>query len=225
MQLRTLIGICGLALAMSACGDEGSDVGPVELPSEFRAGPPPWAGAPGYPGYGDLSIHIGEDTAEDDCLVWDFQGSVVVNGAATGAPEGGPLIELTADGDVVVGDEVTCAVESYPQWNLSVLRDGDTGQVLYTAFNQWVFEGSLYGLNGPQIAQQLRYTWRKEQIREGGWWGTPILTADAHIGWAKADRKLVTTAAIDGACGTPGLAAYPIPPNTPPPPDGTPNGG
>ncbi|MBL4684487.1 MAG: hypothetical protein JKY37_07860 [Nannocystaceae bacterium] len=160
----------------------------------------------GYQGNGDLTIFMGT-SSEDDCDIWDFLGSGVQGGGASGA-DGEPLLSL-ANGLVFDGaGNATCEIYGGSAMRL---RDLQTGEVLMTASQVFLIDGDFDSASGIENWEAADYTFRDHQIREGGWWGEPIITADAHFEWTHGYRQLLIGALIEGLCGAPGLDAVPEP--------------
>ncbi|MEM6991632.1 MAG: hypothetical protein AAF721_14090 [Myxococcota bacterium] len=187
-----------LALAGTAvgCDSDGTGDGPDDG-LNFR----------GYEGDGDLTMFVGTAADDDDCDIWGFIGPTVQGGTASSVP-GQSVLEISAGG-LVRDASGTATCEIY--WDgAKKLRDLETGEVLMTASQVFLIDGDFDGQGAPNW-QAADYTFRGSQIREGGWWGKPILTADVHLEWTHGTRRLMVGALIEGLCGAPGLDAAPPP--------------
>lgn len=205
---------CGVALALAgltavACDTASPDIeegDPIlEESFEFRGGPYPM---PPLPWNGDLSIHLGQSTASPDCDLWDILDIVVVDGPASPAPLHWELVGNQIRND---NGQVECTlVQNFG--NYIEVVEGTNGPVVLSIFNIWAFDRDLGGLSYSEILQSLRYTFRDDQVREGGWWGPPLVTATETIMFSHLKRKAVIAALVDGQCGSPGLPMPSAPP-------------
>lgn len=160
-----------------------------------------------YEGYGDLTIFMGTQAGDDDCDLWDFLGSGVQGGSASGAP-GAAMLDL--DGATI--RDASGAVRCEVVWDGDKkLVDLQSGETVLTSSQVFLIDGDWSPNGGTPNWQAADYTFRDSHVREGGWWGEPLLTADTHIGWIGGERQLLIGALIEGLCGAPGLDAVPTP--------------
>jgi hypothetical protein len=198
----------GLAVVAGlASGCVARDLGAGEEMAEaFRSGGLPTP--PNYPGNGDIALYAGVGTTSADCLIYDFVGPNVHDGAAPV----GPVIATVVDNSIQVpGGATVCTREG----NALVDRvrvGGPDGEVLFTAFGRWVFEGELdfEGDNLGQIAQelvdQLLFTFQGPHIYDGlHIHGDIVVTSTKPLTHASTKRKLVIAAMLTGECGGLGL--------------------
>lgn len=196
-----------LAAALSTgCVARDMDAG-EEMADAFRSGGFPTP--PNYPGNGDITLYAGVGTTSADCLIYDFVGPNVHDGAAPG----GPVIATVVGSEIQVpgGGEVLCSVEGDTLVD-RVIVGGAGGEVLFTSFGRWVFEGELdfEGDNLAQIAQelvdQLAFTFQGPHIYDGlHFHGDIAVTSTKPLTHATMQRKLVIAAMLTGECGGLGI--------------------
>ncbi len=94
-----------------------------------------------------------------------------------------------------------------------VIVGGPGGDVLFTAFGRWVFEGEL-DFEGDSLAQiagelvdQLAFTFQGPHIYDGlHVQGDIVVTSTKPLTHASIQRKLVVAAMLTGECGGLGIA-------------------
>jgi hypothetical protein len=199
-----------LGAALSTGCAAGEDAPTDEMVETYRSGGVP--SPPSYPGNGDLSIYAGSDTSSADCLIYDFLGPNVHDGAA-----GSDNILVTIVGNAIQAPDgtVLCTREGNALID-TVHVGGPEGPVLFTSFGRWVFDGTLdfEGDSLLQIAQeldeQLLYTFQGAHILDGAFiWDGILATSTKPLTHANTQRKLVIAAMISGECGGLGIPEEP----------------
>lgn len=200
----------GVAVAASlSIGCVARDMGAGEEMAEtYRSGgglPTP----PNYPGNGDITLYAGVGTTSADCLIYDFVGPNVHDGAAPG----GPILATVVDGTIQApGGATLCTIEGNTLVD-RVIVGGPGGEVLFTAFGRWVFEGEL-DFEGDSLAQiagelvdQLAFTFQGPHIYDGlHVQGDIVVTSTKPLTHASMQRKLVVAAMLTGECGGLGIS-------------------
>ena len=187
-------------------------------------------------GLTDMSIFYGDNTESPECQIWDIMAGGGNGGSAEDAQTGDNIFTVTEDGQFITrnGDVMCNVVDGELQSEPTrEVRDGSApgeGEVVFTVWHKWVFEGelNLHGLSWWQkikvLKSQLLYTYQKDHIYDGPRFrGDILMTATANIAKTSDAHKLLVTSLIEGACGAPGL-----PPDigdNPPPHDGSDNPG
>lgn len=189
------------AALLSGCAAE-ADAPTDEMVASWRSGGSP--SPPNYAGNGNLSIYAGSSTSSADCLIYDFVGPNVHDGAA-----GSDNILVTIVGNSIQEPDGTVLCTREGNELVDTVRvGGPQGPVLFTSFGRWVFAGELdfEGDNLFQIAQelsdQLLFTFQGAHILDGAFiWDGIIATATTPVTHANTQRKLVITAMLTGECG------------------------
>lgn len=203
MMRRLALGVVTAALSSSCAGGEDGD--DQDMAHVYRNGgvfPLP----PNYPGNFDISIYAGQTTTSADCLIYDIVGPNVHDGAS-----GEVLVTVVGDAIQAPDGTTLCTVEGDSLID-RVRVGGPEGEVLFTTFGRWVFEGELdfEGDDLAQIAQeladQLLFTFQGPHIIDGAHpWGETLATSTLPLTHASTTRKLVVTAMLTGECGGLGI--------------------
>ena len=202
MMMRSWgLGIVTVALSFSCVAN---DVDSDDMASVYRNGGLPMP--PNYPGNFDISIYEGDTTASADCLIYDIVGPNVHDSAS------GALLVTVVGNQIQDPDGTTlCTVEGDALVD-RVRVGGADGEVLFTTFGRWVFEGEIdiQGDNLRQIAaelgEQLLFTFQGPHIYAGFHPGGEIVaTSTLPLTHASTNRKLLVTAMLTGECGGLGI--------------------
>jgi hypothetical protein len=203
MMRRLGLGVVAAALSSSCVArDEGDS---QEMALLFRSGggfPMP----PNYPGNFDISIYAGHTTTSADCLIYDIVGPNVHDGST------GELLVSVVGTTIQAPDGATlCTVEGNALVD-RVLVGGPEGEVLFTTFGRWVFEGEIDFVGddlkqiAEELADQLVFTFQGPHIYAGPqMWGDIAATSTLPLTHANNTRKLVVTAMLTGECGGLGI--------------------
>ena len=183
MTMRARIG-WGICLALcTACGAEDDDG--LEFRTQYLDV--------------DMTIHEGDNIEAPDCVIFDIIGGGVHDGAATSTNR-----ILDFDGtDIRTPDgQSRCYVDrSGPLTRLRQTDDDETA--VYTVFHKYVLVGDFEFPPDGGIGNLAAYSFKQDQIFEGV--PTPanqFATATANVQFSSDERKLLITAALDGACGS-----------------------
>jgi hypothetical protein len=204
MMMRSMgLGVVAAALSFSCVASDDSES--REMAMVYRGGgnfPMP----PNYPGNFDIEIYEGSSTSSSDCLIYDFVGPNVHDGAT------GDLVVVVVNDTIQAPDGTTlCTVEGDMLVD-RVRTGGADGPVLFTTFGRWVFEGDI-DFEGDSIhqvaeelADQLLFTFQGPHIYEGAHPGGELVaTSTKPLTHANTTRKLVVTAMLTGECGGNGI--------------------
>ncbi|MEX1368698.1 MAG: hypothetical protein AB1Z98_36560 [Nannocystaceae bacterium] len=157
---------------------------------------------------GNLKIYIGASTADPGDVVWDIVDDDVSTAGAGAAGQSQLLVSVDDNKIFDANGSVRC--ELFPMGSdgdmlVEELRDGSTGDVLFTVRGKRVYYGSQ-PVGGSPNASDLAFTFKGAQVFEGKPSdGVVLVTASEKIRKASEMRKLTIAALIDGACGAPGL--------------------
>lgn len=184
-----------LATGLSACDE------PVDGPStddeqelyEFRGAPAP-ANLDG-----DLTMTRASKGGGD---IIDFD---LINNAVYRGGDGALVGELNGDTLSDGSGTDVCTIGS--DGTFTTLSDA-SGVVLYSTLGKWVFSGDvdIDGLTPPEayqvLSNSLLVTFDDIEVIDGlPSDGDPVAESSAVLDFASAERKLVITAMLDGACG------------------------
>lgn len=178
-----------------------------------------WEWGAWKPANGDLEIHEGETTEVEECLIFELGGSGVSQ--RTIEPNNPddiryePVLEVVENELRTPQGDLVCYAYATDHPLVYQLADAE-GEVLFTLFNDWVFDGE------PQIEQlgggslwdalenDLAYTIKQDHVYIGLHWNGQILaTATEQITKANPMRKLLVAALVDGQCGAVGIDPHP----------------
>jgi hypothetical protein len=147
---------------------------------------------------GDITVHQGTSAAEPDCVLFDILGGDLYAGSASNN-----RILLTLDGLTMSTDDgvARCVIDtSAPLTRLRVV--GDDGPAVYSVWKKWVFEGDFAVPPSGDLPDNVLYTFQTDHIYAGMPMGPNVFaTATDNVQFSSAERKLLITAALDGACG------------------------
>jgi hypothetical protein len=174
-----------------------------------------WNWFPDREANGYLELYDDVDTTTEDCLIFilDNTGIHTRQESPSGGVKFVPVSEVQAN-LIIPTDETlpVCEAQQHPNLpNLFELRVG--GAVLYTLVGNYVLWGevdvpSVAGGWPALIAAQLLFEIEDDQVFLGyadAKEPQVLVTATAEIEEANPFRKLAIAAAVDGACGSPGL--------------------
>ncbi len=160
----------------------------------------------------DMMVFEGEDTDNDDCLIWDIK-----DGCASDGQSGEHLLLAIDDEFLLPDGTVTCrrvnnTLESTEE--VRAVVGGEEADVVFTIWGRWVFDGQLelagksFWQRIRELATKLLYTFDDDQIMVGpAFHDDVLLTATENVQWTSREQKLLLTALIEGECGAPGLEA------------------
>ena len=171
------------------------------------------------PANGDLEIHEGETTEVEECLIFDLTGSGVSQRAVdTSSPNGvrfEPVLEVVDNELRTPQGDLVCYAYETDHPLVYQLADAE-GEVLFTLFNDWVFDGDLQvpPPGGKALVNALQndlaYTIKQDHVYIGPHGDGHILaTATEQVTKANPMRKLLIAALVDGQCGAVGIVPHP----------------
>jgi hypothetical protein len=163
-------------------------------------------------GVQDMLIYNGPSTDDDDCLIWDIQGSGAHDGPAL-PDDSNLLVEVIGDDFVLPDDTVVCHREGNELESTQRVVGGQN-QVLFTVWKRYVFEGDVPaeeqgGSVVKNFADQLLYTFKGDQAFAGSAKDDVVLvTATDTLQHTSQVHKLLVAALISAECGGNGLPGH-----------------
>lgn len=192
--------LCALtAVSLPACDVESST--DSDLATSYRAGARDRAN-------GNLKIYIGPSTADPSDVVWDIVDDDVSSANAGAA--GSSQLLVSVDDDKIFDASGSVKCELFPMGSdgdilVEELRDGSTGDALFTVRGKRVYYGSQ-PVTGSPNGSELAFTFKGAQVFDGKPSdGVVLVTATEQIHQASDMRKLTIAALIAGSCSAPGL--------------------
>lgn len=162
----------------------------------------------------NTQMTMADGGSDDGTIIWEIlEYTQVYEGPAV---NGNLLMYVQDNAIYTAGGVQTCTVDSpFLNSNLREVIAANGTQVLFTIWNNYVFEGKVdvkivnFGQMQKLFGEQLLFEYQPDQIFLGeAHDGFRLMTTNTNITAQSDGRKLLMAALMTGECGSAGLPGY-----------------